>query len=189
MFNSLNQLVRKNKINTVKTKTEGLKILIRHFCLIFYSFKPRKRREILREKTRNAMPEILYKELSYEVQGAIFKVYKTLGCSFKESVYHNALVEELKSRKINIEKEKQIKVYYQGKKVGAYIPDIVANEQIIIELKAKSFLTKGDQKQFWDYLKGSEYKVGYLVNFGNPGGVEMVRRIYDTAREKSRPFA
>ena len=87
------------------------------------------------------------------------------------------------------EKEKQIKVYYQGKKVGAYIPDIVANEQIIIELKAKSFLTKGDQKQFWDYLKGSEYKVGYLVNFGKPGGVEMVRRIYDTAREKSRPFA
>lgn len=131
------------------------------------------------------MSDLLYRDLSYEIRGGIFKVYKTLGCSFKESVYQNALFEELKSRKIDAEKEKRIPVYYQGKKVGVYVPDIVVNEQIIIELKAKPFLTNGDQKQFWDYLKGSEYKVGYLVNFGKPGGVEMIRRVYDTARKNS----
>lgn len=130
------------------------------------------------------MSQLLYKELSYQIQGAIFKVYKTLGCSFKETIYQNALVEELISNKIKVEKEKRINVFYNGKKIGTYVPDVVINKQIIVELKAKPFLNRGDKMQFWYYLKGSTYKVGYLLNFGKPGGVEMIRRVYDTARHK-----
>lgn len=129
------------------------------------------------------MSKLLYKDLSYKLQGAIFKVYKTLGCSFKESVYQNALPEELTLEELTVEKEKRIDICYNNKKVGVYVPDLIVDDKIILELKAKEFLIKKDKEQFWHYLKGSKYKVGYLVNFGKPGGVEMLRRVYDTARE------
>jgi GxxExxY protein len=66
--------------------------------------------------------------------------------------------------------------------VGVYIPDFVVGESIIVEIKSKPLLTKSDLQQFWYYLKNTDYKVGYLVNFGKPGKVELIRRVYDSAR-------
>ena len=128
------------------------------------------------------MDTLLYKELSYSLQGAFFNVYKALGNGFKESVYHNALIEEIRSLNIEINSQKRINIYYHSKKIGVYIPDLIIDESIIVEIKAKPLITTGDIKQFWYYLKGSEYKVGYLVNFGQPRKVELIRRVYDTAR-------
>ena len=130
------------------------------------------------------MSELIHKEVSFAIRGAVYTVYKTLGCSFKESVYHKALIEELHVKGLQLEDEKRIAITYKGKNVGTYVPDIVVNEKVILELKAKPFLTKGDKEQFWHYLKGSNYKLGFLINFGKPGGVELVRWVYDTARNK-----
>ncbi|PIP17641.1 MAG: GxxExxY protein [Parcubacteria group bacterium CG23_combo_of_CG06-09_8_20_14_all_35_9] len=74
-------------------------------------------------------------------------------------------------------------IYYKGKKVGTYVPDLVVNDIIFIELKCKSRLLKEDIRQFWYYLKGSKYKLGFLINFGSPDGVEMERKVCDTARK------
>lgn len=96
---------------------------------------------------------------------------------------HNALLKELISRGLRVEKNKSVSVFYRGQKVGVYIPDLIVNKIVLIEIKCKPFLHKDDIKQFWYYLKGTDYKVGYLVNFGRPGGVEFIRRVYDTARK------
>ena len=133
------------------------------------------------------MEGLLYKELSYQVQGAFFEVYKAMGCSFKEKAYDNALSDEMVIyRKLSVERQKRIGIYFKGRNVGTYIPDQIVEQKIIIEIKAKTFLTKQDIAQFWNYLKGSEYKLGYLVNFGKPGGVEYIRRVYDTVRQKAK---
>ena len=58
------------------------------------------------------------------------------------------------------------------------------NDKIIIEIKCKVFLTQEDIKQFWHYLKATNYKLGFLINFG-PKGVKIIRRVYDTARQRS----
>lgn len=55
---------------------------------------------------------------------------------------------------------------------------------IILELKRKSYLTKQDIKNFWNYLRGSKYKLGFLVNFGDEK-LEIKRVVYDKARNKS----
>ena len=91
----------------------------------------------------------------------------------------------MKSRGLQVEREKQLSIYYLGKKVGVYIPDLLVNDQIIIELKAKPFVHKEDIQQFWYYLKNSSFKLGFLVNFGEPDGVNIVRRIYDQARNSA----
>lgn len=128
------------------------------------------------------MGKLLYPELSYKIRGAFYKVYRSFGNSFKESVYHNALVQELESLNLKVDSQKRIDIFYEGKKVGTYVPDIIV-DGVIIELKCKPMLIKEDVQQFWHYLKGSDCKVGYLVNFGKAGGVEVIRRVYDTARK------
>jgi len=134
--------------------------------------------------TRETDAKLLYKEESYLIQGAAFEIYKQFRNRHKEIVYQRALIEYLKKKGLKIDKEKQIPIYFQNKKVGAYTPDIVVNDNIFIELKCKPIITRDDIKQFWYYLKCSNYKVGYLINFGSPRGVQIIRRVYDTARNK-----
>lgn len=127
--------------------------------------------------------KLLYKEESYIVQGGAFEIYKQFRNRHKEIIYQRALIEYLKNKGLVTDKEKQIPIYFQNKKVGVYIPDIVVSNHIFIELKCKPIITKDDIKQFWYYLKCSDYKVGYLINFGASGGVQIIRRVYDTARK------
>ena len=129
------------------------------------------------------MSGVLFKEESYASQGAAFDVYKELGSGHKEKVYPNAFLHALQDRGLSVEREKRITMKYRGHNVGTYTPDFVVNEKILIELKAKPNLFREDTKQFWEYFRSTTYRLGYLINFGKPGGVQIIRRIYDTARE------
>lgn len=121
---------------------------------------------------------LLYEKESYEIRGACFSVFNSLGGGIREKTVERALVAELKDRNFTVEQQKQIDILYKGIKVGIYIPDLVINGIIIIELKSKPFLTKEDEKQFWGYLKGSHYKLGFLINFGSQK-LTVKRFIYD----------
>src|SRR3989338_9014864 len=125
--------------------------------------------------------KLLYKDASYLIRGACFDLYKKFGGAFKESIINNALVVELKSKGLSVETQKRIDITHGGQKVGVYIPDIIVNGEILIELKVKSFLMQEDDRQFWHYLKSSEYHLGFLINFGSRK-LEIKRRIYDKAR-------
>ena len=57
--------------------------------------------------------------------------------------------------------------------------DIVIENKIILELKAKDKLTKQDEAQILHYLKVSGYQLGLLINFGNRRKAE-VRRFINT---------
>jgi len=110
-------------------------------------------------------------------------VWKEFGGAFKEKIIERALTEELINLGLEVVNKKSIDIYYNGKKIGAYIPDKIVNDKILLEIKCKTFLTKEDERQFWLYLKGSKYKIGLLINFGSEK-LEIKRRIYDKAREK-----
>ena len=133
---------------------------------------------------RETDTKLLYKEESYIIQGMAFDIYKQFRNRHKEKIYQNSFYSGLINKKLKVEKEKQINIYYNGRKVGTYIPDLVVDNKILIELKTKPRLTQDDVKQFWYYLKSSNFKVGYLINFGAPNGVQIIRRIYDEARKK-----
>lgn len=132
------------------------------------------------------MEDLLYKELSYTVRGIAFDIYKEFHNRHKERVYHNAFIHALREKNISFEAEERIPVMYRGRHVGVYIPDIVIDEKIIIEIKAKSALTQQDISQFWYYLRGTPYRLGFLINFGRSKGVHIIRRVYDTARTKQK---
>ncbi|MBI3638662.1 GxxExxY protein [Candidatus Wolfebacteria bacterium] len=126
-------------------------------------------------------PDLLYPELSYNIVGAIYEVWRALGSAFKESVYQKSLEEEFKNRNISFFNQKRIPIFYNDKKVGFYIPDFVIEDKILLEIKHQPYLTLQDKKQVWYYLKGTDYKLLLLVNFGGEK-LEVFRRIYDKAR-------
>ena len=126
--------------------------------------------------------DLLYEKLSYETRGAIIAVHKTLGSGHKESVYHRALREEFKKRKIKFADEKRIPIVYNKVKVGFYQPDFIIEDKIIVEIKAVSFLSGNFLEQMKHYLHGSSYRLGLLVNFGQRRA-EIRRVVYDQARK------
>ena len=109
--------------------------------------------------------DLLYRDESYKIRGACFKVYNALGGGIQEKVIERALLKELLVKELEVKTQVRIDIFYQGEKIGTYIPDLVVNDKIVIEVKSKPALTKEDEKQFWGYLKNSEYKLGFLVNF------------------------
>ncbi len=112
------------------------------------------------------VPDFLYEEESYKIRGACFKVYNSLGGGIKEKIIEKALKNEFEVLGFKTENQIKIDVIYNNEKIGVYIPDFIVNNVIIIELKSKPFITKEDEKQFWGYLKNSNYKLGFLINFG-----------------------
>ena len=131
-----------------------------------------------------SVDKLLYKDLVYKVQGAFFEIYKTLGPGFKESIYQNAIEEELEKQKIAYRREPSLTIKYKAKEVGYYRPDFIIDEKIILEIKAVPEMPMYFETQLYYYLKATNYKLGLLVNFGSDGGVDIRRRIYDLARTK-----
>lgn len=127
---------------------------------------------------------LLYEKESYDIRGVCFEIYKKFYCNQKEKVYQNIAADDLQLKGYYVEKEKRINIYHNGKLMGFYVIDLVVNKIIMIEFKSKPRLTQQDIKQFWYYLKCTDYKLGFLINFGNPHNVEIIRKVYDTARHK-----
>ena len=117
-------------------------------------------------------------ELTYAINGAIFEVNRILGPGFLEKVYENALTLELRKRGIKAEAQFPIKVNYKGTIVGEYFADIVADDQVIIELKTVERIEKIHEAQLINYLKATGFKVGLLVNFKNTRA-EIKRLVLD----------
>jgi GxxExxY protein len=125
--------------------------------------------------------DFLYEKESYAIRGACFDVWKQFKGMFKESVIDNALTIALEDKGLKVESQKRIDIYFHGKKVGTYIPDKIIDGKILMELKSKEHVTKQDLETFWNYLKGSHYKLGFFVNF-SPTRLEIKRVVYDIAR-------
>lgn len=126
--------------------------------------------------------DFLYESESFLLRKACFSVWNKLGSAFKESAVDKALTLELQKLGLKVEDQKRIEIKYDGEKIGVYIPDKIVNGIISFELKRKSFLTKQDRYNFWNYLRGSSYRLGFLVNFGDEK-LEIKRVVYDKARE------
>ena len=113
------------------------------------------------------MTDLILKDEVFAIVGAAMEVHNVLGCGFLEPVYQEALEIELSKRKIPYTPQKQLPIYYKGHRLKrAYVPDYIAFEMIVIEIKAISNISSLEESQLLNYLKASNLKVGLLINFG-----------------------
>ena len=105
-------------------------------------------------------------QLSYEIRGAIYDVYKALGPGLLESVYEEALAYELKKRGLKVERQKEVPIHYDGQILNTALRlDMLVEDQIIIELKSVKDLQDVFFKQTRTYLRLMNLHLGILVNF------------------------
>lgn len=122
---------------------------------------------------------LYYKEQSYAINGAAMHVYNVMGHGFLEAVYQESLELEFIKRGIPYEKEKTLKIYYEGQELRqTYRADFVCYGNIIVEVKAVANLDKAHRSQIFNYLKATGYRLGLLYNFGHYDGLEWERIVH-----------
>ncbi|MBU0732093.1 GxxExxY protein [Patescibacteria group bacterium] len=132
------------------------------------------------------MTEIIFPELSYLVQGVYYDVYNKIGPGHKEEIYQKAMAIGLNKKKINFVLEKPLDMLYKGHKIGFCRPDIVVQDKIILELKARDEIHPINIAQLISYLKVTDYSLGILMNFGSEKA--QYERVINNLKLKNKNF-
>jgi GxxExxY protein len=105
-------------------------------------------------------------EISYQVRGAIFKLYNVLGPGLLESVYETTLAHELKKSGLRVKTQVAVPVVYEEIKLDAgFRMDLLVDDRVVVEIKSVENLADVHHKQLITYLKLSGKRLGLLVNF------------------------
>ena len=116
---------------------------------------------------QNTANVFLFEEETYAIRGAVFEVYREMGCGFLEAVYQECLEKEFVLRNIPFVSQKDLTLSYKGQALKqTYKPDFICYGKIIVEIKALSATTGEHKAQVLNYLKATREKLGLLVNFG-----------------------
>ena len=102
---------------------------------------------------------------SGDILAAAVDVHTELGPGFLESIYENALHVAPRHNGIVYETQKDITIFFRGEKVGTHRLDLVAERQIVVEIKAIKALEDIHFAQLKSYLKATKLHVGLLINF------------------------
>ena len=105
----------------------------------------------------NKDTKIIYKDLSYKINGILFSVHNSLGRFYKEKQYADAIEVLLKDNEIYYMREKQTSL--------KNTPDFIIENKIILELKTEPFILKDHYNQVQRYLQDTGLKLGLLANF------------------------
>ncbi len=117
-------------------------------------------------------------EITYEIRGAIYDVYKELGPGLLESVYEEALCYELVQRGLAVERQVQVPIQYKGNMLKTELRlDIIVEDLVIVELKSVEEMKKVFAKQLLTYLRLMDKRVGILVNFNTDNILTAMTRI------------
>ncbi len=123
-----------------------------------------------------------HQDLTKALIGIYYDIYNELGYGFLERVYHNAFLIELRVRGYEFDSQKKLNVFYKKEIVGDYIPDIIVNNSVIIELKCVEYIVESHEAQLLNYLKATDCEVGLLLNFGKDP--QFIRKIFTNDLKK-----
>ena len=105
-------------------------------------------------------------QITYQIRGAIYDVYKKLGPGLLESVYEEAMVYELEKKGLKVERQLEVPIHYDGHILKTPLRlDLLVEDRVVVELKSVKELQDVFFKQTRTYLRLLELKVGILVNF------------------------
>ncbi|WP_066381399.1 GxxExxY protein [Anabaena sp. CA = ATCC 33047] len=105
-------------------------------------------------------------EISGLVVDAAYKVHTSLGPGLLESVYESVMDFELRRRKLKVDRQVVIPVFYEGVRLDeGFRADLIVEDQVIVELKSVEVVHPVHKKQLLTYLRLANKRVGLLINF------------------------
>ena len=111
------------------------------------------------------------------VIGCAIEVHKALGPGLKERTYQDAFCHALSRQNIKYHAKLANKVYFEGKLVVTYEPDVIVEGTVVVEIKSVARLVPVFTSQLVSYLKVTGLRVGLLLNFNCPKMVHGIKRI------------
>ncbi len=115
------------------------------------------------------MAELIYKELSYKIVGALFNVFNQLQYGHNERMYQQAFAQELLENQIPFRRELYCPILFNGKKIGRYYLDFLIDNKIVVELKVANDFYQKDINQIISYLQAKNLHLGILFLFKKEG--------------------
>jgi GxxExxY protein len=115
--------------------------------------------------------------LTGKIIGAAIEVHRALGPGLLESAYEACLVYELRLRKMKVESQKALPVFYKDVMLDCgYRADLIVEDLVIVEIKSVANIISIHEAQVLSYLKLSNCKYGLLINFNVKLLKEGIRR-------------
>ena len=106
-------------------------------------------------------------EIGKIVVDCAYRVHQALGPGLLESVYEVALAREIGQRGLKAQRQVPIPIVYDSLRFDeGFRADLVVEELVILELKAVEQVHPVHKKQLLTYLRLTDKKLGYLINFG-----------------------
>jgi GxxExxY protein len=116
--------------------------------------------------------------LAEKVVDAAFQVHKTLGPGLLESVYETCLCHELSARNIPYKHQVELPLVYNGVRIDSGLRlDVMVADKIILELKSVEKMIPLYEAQLLTYLKLTDLRLGFLINFNVPLLKEGIKRM------------
>src|SRR3989304_4970284 len=116
--------------------------------------------------------------LTGKIIGAAIDIHRALGPGLLESAYEACLIYELRLRKLKVESQKSMPIFYKDMMLDCgYRVDLIVEDQIIVEVKSVSSLASIHEAQLLSYLKLSNCKIGLLINFNVKYLKQGIRRM------------
>ncbi|MSU75375.1 MAG: GxxExxY protein [Candidatus Magasanikbacteria bacterium] len=111
------------------------------------------------------MNDLIYKDLSFKINGILFEVHNELGRYANEKQVCDLMEKKFILIELPYEREFVPNLSDRGEKINRNRLDFIIDRKIILEIKCKSFLTREDYYQIQRYLTSLNLKLGILINF------------------------
>lgn len=117
-------------------------------------------------------------KLGKAVIDAAFVVHSELGPGLLESVYEHCLAEELKVAGLAVERQVGVPVSYRGTRIDiGFRLDLLVERAVVVEIKSIDALASIHTAQVLTYLRFSNLRLGYLLNFNSRHLKDGLRRL------------
>ena len=111
--------------------------------------------------------KLVYKDQVFQIVGCAIGFLNTLRHGLIEKPYENALVVEFGLRKISFRQQPPFDVLYKEKKVGLFVPDLIAFDTVVVDTKVIDRITD-HERGLINYLRITKCRVGVVLNFKHP---------------------
>ena len=111
------------------------------------------------------------------VETAVY-LHQKLGPGLLESVYEMILFKLLVQKGLKVQRQVSIPIEYEGEYFDeGFRADLFVEGKVIIELKSVEKIAPVHKKQLLTYLKFTNTKLGYILNFGTELMKDGIKRI------------
>ena len=115
------------------------------------------------------MADLIYKELSYLINGLAYKIDNEIGYGFDEKIYADALEELLKKNNREYQREVYYPIKIDDKVIAKRFIDFLIERNIVIELKQGEKEYRKACDQIFQYLRINKLKLGIIIRFTKDG--------------------